>query len=187
MYVRQDIIARIAKHDAIWAKLLIDGISSEEDEKQNVAGTRELNIETAKRLQEEHPKLAVEFASRSLQGGISSQFVWFLKSLRQQNEASANQLFLEALNQFALQPSADASSLAMLGTYIFTSPRLDGSDPTGVMLTRVGDIGMVDLTADIQGIPPALVRSYLHTAETILHHPITDAHQRKVGYASAIS
>ncbi|MBA3240471.1 MAG: energy transducer TonB [Acidobacteria bacterium] len=182
-YLRQDIIARIAKHDIKWAKLLIDGTVPEEDEKQGATEKRELNIETAKRLQKENPKLAVEFASRSLQGGISSQFVWFLKSLRQQNEASANQLFQQALNQFAQQPFVDASAFAMFGTYIFTSPRLDGSDPTSVMITRVGDIGIVDITADLQGIPPALVHSYLQAAATILRHQITDPHQRKVSYA----
>ncbi|HYG11707.1 MAG TPA: energy transducer TonB [Pyrinomonadaceae bacterium] len=184
LYLRQDIIARIAKHDAQWAKLLIDG-TLEEDNKRSAAEKRELNIETAKRLQKENPKLAAEFAARSLQGGISSEFIWFLKSLRQQNEPSANQLFLQIIHQFAQQPAVDASSFAMLGTYIFTSPRLDGSDPTSVMITRVGDLGIVDITADVQGIPPALVHAYLHTAVTFLQHPIPDPHQRKVSYALA--
>lgn len=183
LYLRQDIIARIAKHDIEWAKLLIDGTFSEEDEKQSAAEKQELNIETAKRLQKENPKLAVEFASRSLQGGISPDFVWLLKSLRQQNEVSANQLFLQALDQFAQQPFVDASAFAMFGTYIFNSPRNDGSDPTSVLITRVGDIGMVDITADLQGIPPPLVNSYLQTAATLLNRQITDPHQRKVSYA----
>ncbi len=182
-HLRQDIIARIAKHDAEWAKLLIEAAASEEDEKQNAAGRRELNIETANRLEKERPELAVEFASRSLQGGVSAQFVWFLKSMRQQNEASANRLFLQAVNQFAQQPAVDAGAYAMLGTYIFTSPKHDGSDPMSVMITRVGDIGIVDISADVQGIAPALVHSYLQAAAAILNRPVPDAHQRKVSYA----
>jgi TonB family protein len=185
LYLRQDIIARIAKHDAEWAKLLIDQTLPGEDEKQSVEERRELNIESAKRLQKEDPTLAVEFASRSLQGGVSSEFVWFLKSLRQQIEASANQLFLQALNQFARQPVVDASAFAMFGTYIFTSPRLNGSDPTSVMITRVGDVGIVDITADLQGVPPALFRSYLQSAVMILNRQITEPYQRKLSYALA--
>jgi hypothetical protein len=183
LYLRQDIVARIAKHDTKWAKLLIDQTLAGEDEKQSEVDKREFNIETAKRLQKEDPTLAVDFASRSLQGGVSSEFIWLLKSLRQQNEASANQLFLQALNQFAQQPSVDASAFAMFGTYIFTSPRLDGSDPTSVMITRVGDVGIVDITADLRGIPPALPRSYIQTATTILTRQITDPNQRKMSYA----
>ncbi len=181
--LRQDIIARIAKHDSAWAKLLIDGVLSEEDGKQRAPGKRELNLETAKRLQKENPELAVEFATRSLQGGISSEFVWFLKSLRQQNETAADQLFRQALDQLTQQPFIDASSFAMFGTYIFTSPKLDGSDPTSVMITRVGDVGIVDITADQPGIPPSLVNAYLHTAVTILNQQTPDPEQRKVSYA----
>lgn len=175
--LRRDVIARIARHDAGWAKLLIDGTTAEGDEK------RELDIETAKRLQQEDPALAAEFASRSLRGGISPGLVWFLKSLKQQDEASANRLFLQGLDRFAQQPLVDAGAFAMFGTYIFTSPKLDGSDPTGVMLTRVGDVGIVDITADLPGTPPALVRSYLRTASTLLNQQINDPQQRKMGYA----
>lgn len=182
-YLRQDIIARIAKHDAEWAKLLIDETASEEDGSRSAAEKREINIETAKKLQQDDPKLAVEFASRSLHGGISSGLVWFLKSLRPQNEVAANQLFLQALDQFARQPAVDASAFAMFGTYIFTSPRNDGSDPSSVLITRVGDVGIVDITGDLQGIPPALVHAYLRTAASILNQPINDPHQRKVSYA----
>jgi TonB family protein len=182
-YLRQDIVARVAKHDAKWARLLIDKTLSEEDEKQSALEKRELNIETAKRLEKEDPKLAVDFAARSLQGGISPEFIWFLKSLRQRNEALSNQLFLQALDQFAQQPLIDANAFAMFGTYIFTSPRLDGSDPTSVMITRVGDVGIVDITADLPGIHPSLIRAYLQTAVAILNRQITDPQQRKISYA----
>lgn len=181
-YLRQEIVARVAKHDAKWARLLIDRTLSEEDERQSAIERRELNIETAKRLEKEDPKLAVEFAERSLQGGISPEFIWFLKSLRQRNEALANQLFLHALDQISQQP-VDANSFAMFGTYIFTSPRLDGSDPTSVMITRVGDIGMIDITANLPRIPSSLIRAYLQTAVAILNRQIIDPQQRKISYA----
>ncbi len=115
-YLRRDIIARIAKHDADWAVLLIAEALARADEGRGAAERRELNIETAKRLQAEDPKLAAEFASRSLQGGVSPEFVWFLKSLRQRDEASANNLFLGALAQFAQLPAPDPNAFALFGT-----------------------------------------------------------------------
>jgi TonB family protein len=184
-YLRREIIARIAKHDAEWAKLLIDEAAAGGDDKRGAAEGRELGIETAKRLREENPKLAAEFASRSLRGGVSPEFVWFLKSLRQRDEASANQLFLLALDQFAREPLFNAEAFAMFGTYIFTSPRLDGGDPAGVMITRVGDVGMVDITADLPGAQPSLIPAYLRTAAGLLRRQTTDPQQRKLSYALA--
>jgi TonB family protein len=184
-YLRREIIARIARHDAEWAKRLIDETATDEDEKQGAAERGELGIETAKRLYEEDPKLATEFASRSLQGGVSPELVWFLKSLRQRDEASADRLFLSALDQFAHQPSFNAEAFAMFGTYIFTSPRLDGGDTTSVMLTRVGDVGMIDITADRPGVRPSLIPAYLRTAAGLLRQPTADPQQRKLNYALA--
>lgn len=185
-YLRRDIIARIAKHDADWAELLIDEALARADEGRGAAERRELNIETAKRLQAEDPKLAAEFASRSLQGGVSPEFVWFLKSLRQRDEASANNLFLGALAQFAQLPAPDPNAFALFGTYIFTSPKIAaGGDPTSVMITRVGDVGVVDITADLPGVPPPLVQAYLQTAVGVLRRPAPDPRQRKMSYALA--
>ena len=173
--LRQDVIALIAKHDTKWAKRLIDVGLSKKDSEQPLSERRENNIEAATRLVKDKPDIAVEFASRSLQGGLSPSFVWFLKDLRKQSESAANQLFLDALSQLANQPSVDMSSFAMFGTYIFTSPRLDDSDPRAVMITRVGDIGMIDITADRPDIPQALVRAYLQTAVALLSRQITDS------------
>lgn len=185
-HLRRDIIARIARHDAGWAELLIDEVLARADERQGAAERRELNVETAKRLQADDPKLAADFASRSLQGGVSPEFVWLLKSLRQRDEAAANRLFMGALGQFAQLPAADPNAFAMFGTYIFTSPKLDaGGDPSSVMITRVGDVGVVDITADLPNVPPSLVQAYLRTAVGLLRRPTPDARQRKTAYALA--
>ena len=181
--LRQRIVARIARHDAGWAKLLVNKSVPEGDEPQSAAEKRELNIRVAKSLGEEDPKLATEFASQSLQGGVSPEFVEFLKSLRGLDAASADRLFLQALPQFARQPAVDAGAFAMFGTYIFTSHRLDGTDPTSVMITRVGDIGMVDITADRPGITTPLIRAYLQTAAAVLNRPVADPYQQKMSYA----
>jgi TonB family protein len=181
--LRQNILARIARHDALWAKRLVERAAGEGDEKRSAAEKRELNIRVAKSLQEEDPKLATEFASNSLRDGVSTEFIEFLKSLRQRDRASADRLFLQALNQFAQQPSGDANAFAMFGTYVFTSRRLDGSDPSSVLITRVGDIGMVDITADRPGVAPTLVRSYLQAAAAVLNRQMTDPYQQEVGYA----
>ena len=50
------------------------------------------------------------------------------------------------------------------------------------MITRVGDVGIIDITADLPGISPAIVRSYLGVAVKILSRPVSDPYQQKMSY-----
>lgn len=68
----------------------------------------------------------------------------------------------------------DINEFTLLGTYIFTSPKANNSDPTSLMITRVGDVGIIDITADQPGISPALVRAYLDVAVKILSRPVSE-------------
>src|SRR5438067_2138154 len=180
--LRRNLIVLIAKRDHDWAKHLIESVSSDESLNPSPDGRSEINIEIASSLLEDDPHSAVEFAARGLQRSVTPSFIWFLKKLRQTNEAAANQLFLQALNRLTLQPVADVNEFALLGTYIFTSPKINNSDPTSLMITRVGDVGIVDITADQPGISPSLVRAYLETAIQVLSRPISDPHQQQVSY-----
>lgn len=180
--LRRNLIIMIAKRDSSWAKHLVEVAASDESLNLSLEGQAELNIEIASGLLEDNPRTAAEFAARGLQRSVTPSFIWFLKKLRQRNEAAANQLFLQALTRFTLQPVADANEFALLGTYLFTSPRISDGDSTSMMITRVGDVGIVDITADQPGVSPNLVHAYLETAVQILSRPITDPRQQQVGY-----
>ena len=181
-YLRRNLIILIAKRDRTWAKHLIENAVADPDSDQSQYERNEINIEVASSLARDDPDAAVEFALRGLQRSVTPSFIWFLKEFRQTNEAAANKLFLQSLRRFERQSSTDINEFALLGTYIFTSHAIKETDPTSMRLTRVGDIGIVDLTADQPGISPALVRAYLETAVKILSRPINDPHQQQLGY-----
>jgi TonB family protein len=181
-YLRRNLIVMIATRDRSWAKHLVENAASDESLNLSLEEQSELNIEIASGLLEDDPRTAAEFAARGLQRSVTPSFIWFLKKLRQRDEAAANQLFLQALHRFALQPVVDVNEFALLGTYLFTSPKINDSDPTSLMITRVGDVGIVDITGDQPGISPSLVHAYLETAVQILSRPISDPRQQQVCY-----
>lgn len=181
-YLQRNLIILIARRDPNWAKHLIESAASGDNTTQSLDEQGDLNVEIASSLVKDNPDTAIEFAERSLQRSVTPALIEFLKELRQTKEATANQLFLQALNRFKQQPLVDINEFTLLGTYIFTSPKANNSDPTSLMITRVGDVGIVDITADQPGISPALVRAYLGTAIKILSRPQSDPYQQKMSY-----
>ncbi|MBD0371545.1 MAG: energy transducer TonB [Pyrinomonadaceae bacterium] len=179
--LRQKVLVLVAKHDALWAKRLID--SSGGSSSESLSQRRETNIETARGLINVEPDTAIDFALRSLQGGVSDSFIWFLKELKKSNETAANKLFLQCLMLLARQPVTDVSQFTSLGTYIFTSPKLEGDDSTNLIFTRVGDIGIIDITAERPGTQPALVRAYLEAALEVLTRAMSSPDQQQPSYA----
>ena len=111
-----------------------------------------------------------------------------LLQLRAKNEAATNELFLETLTQLALDPAVDADTLLRLGTYVFTSPRVNARDPNVPpdMTTVVGVANMLvtDITADRPGVPPPLIRAYLEAAVSVIMRPLPPPDQRPRLYAA---
>lgn len=175
------VIALIARNDAEWAKRLIDAAAKRETEQGSKSFSSAANLRTALGLLEEDVPVAVQFAERSLQGGIPAGFLDFVLTLRKKNEPEANSLFLEALHYLSQQPAVDIRALHSLGLYLFTAPDLVDSDYYNV--TLVDQIIVPNITADRRGVPQALVRSYLGTAAEILWRMTPDAEQRKYTYA----
>lgn len=180
--LRRNLIVLIAKRDREWAKHLIANAMADESASQSPNGRSEINIEVASSLVNDDPEAAAEFAARSVQRSITPALIFFLKKLRQTNEATANQLFFQALNRVTLLPTVDVNEFALLGTYLFTSPKISNGDSTSMIMTRVGDIGIVDITADQPGISPSLVHAYLEAASQILNRPVSDPQQQQASY-----
>jgi TonB family protein len=178
--VHRRVIALIARNDAEWAKRLIDSAAKREGD-QGSKTFSSANIRTALGLLEEDPQVAVQFAERSLKGGIHSAFLDFVLTLRKKDELEANRLFLQALNYFSQQPAVDIAEFHSLGLYLFTAP--DVIDPDARVLTRVEDMIVPNIAADRPGIPLSLTRAYLATAADVLWRMSSDAQQRKSSYA----
>lgn len=175
------VIALIARNDVEWAKRLIDAAAKRETEQGSKTFSSAANLRTAIGLLEEDVPVAVQFAERSLQGGVPAGFLDFVLSLRKKNEPEANRLFLEALHYLSQQQAVDIRALHSLGLYLFTAPDLVDSDYYNV--TLVDQIIVPNITAERRGVPQSLVRTYLGTAADVLWRMTPDAEQRKYSYA----
>ena len=175
------VIALIARSDAEWAKRLIDAAAKREAEDQGSKTFSGANIRTALGLLEEDSPVAVQFAERSLKGGVHPAFLDFVLTLRKKDEPEAHRLFVQALNYLSQQPSVNILEFHSLGLYLFTAPDLIDSDYHKI--TLVEDILVPNITADRPGVPRALVRAYLVTAADVLWRMTSDSEQRKYSYA----
>ncbi len=175
------ILGVLARSDAEWAKQLIDSAAKHESEAQGSKAFSTANIATALGLLEEDPPVAVQFAERSLKGGVPLSFLDFIQNLRKKDEAEANRLFLEALNHLSQQPAVNIREFHSLGLYLFTAPNLIDSDHYAI--TLVDQILVPNITINRPGVSNSMVRAYLTTAADVLWRMTSDSEQRKYSYA----
>ena len=175
------VIALIARSDAEWAKRLIDSAAKREAEDQGSKTFSRTNIRTALGLLEEDAPVAIEFAERSLKGGVDSAFLDFVLNLRKKDEPEANRLFLQALNYLSQKPAVNILEFHSLGLYLFTAQDLIDSDNQA--MTLVDQILVPNITVNRPGVPKGMVRAYLTTAADVLWRMTSDVEQRKYSYA----
>ncbi|HSK74135.1 MAG TPA: energy transducer TonB [Pyrinomonadaceae bacterium] len=132
---------------------------------------------------ESDPKLASDFANQSVQIEITDGLLWFLKNLRQKDQTEANRLFLNILQRYPQQANIDANQYAILGTYLFTSPNLNPQDHQTISMTRVGNIIIPNITANLPNIPANLIQEYVRNAVPVINRPSNDIRQRQLKYA----
>ena len=161
---RRQIIGYISRRDTKWAQRLLD---SDLFSAADGYSASQANVETAYDLARDNNTGAVDFAERSLKGGVSPWIVGVLLELRRTDQKSADALFLTVLNEVARQP-VDLNTFLYLGTYLFTSPKINPDDPTAIAQVVVGNVLVYDITLDRSNISPALVRAYLATGANLL-------------------
>ncbi|HEX8564557.1 MAG TPA: energy transducer TonB [Pyrinomonadaceae bacterium] len=181
--IRKRVISLIAKRDAVWAENLIDEVIAKTKAEGESCENAEANLDIALDLISTDTKTAANFAERSLQNGISQNFTTFLQKLRRENPDAADRLFLQTLGQYTQQPNVDAYQLLVLGTYLFTSPLLQNEEVTAFVLTRFGNIGVPNITANRQWTSQNLVRTYLRAAVAVMLRPSSDPTQQQYKYA----
>jgi len=188
-YLRQEIIRRIARHDANLAQQLMDADIPLDGPDANATERAWNYTRAAIDLVKDNPQKAIELGERSLRSGVSQGMPWLLAELRRKDEVAANTLFLKTLNKLLTESVVDADNLLALGYYVFTSPTLALIDPPlpvgGVMKVVVGGVDVIDIMADQPGVSPDIVRAYLDTAAKILARPISDPRQRQLCFIYA--
>lgn len=182
--LRRQVIAILSRRDAKLARSLMDA-----DKETDSAQRMEANFSIAYDAVRKEPQKAVEFAERSLNDGVFPYMVSLLMELRRKDVRAANALFLKTLDRLVAQPTVDANQLLYLGTYVFTSPKIDPNDktisPNAVAQVGVGSFLLYDITADRPDVPVALVVAYLKAATKILTRNIYDSRERQVYYAAS--
>src|SRR5688572_16932031 len=182
--IRRQIIGYISKRDRDWAKRLIDSevVANQADS----FSTAQVNVETAYDLAlSDHAQGAVEFAERSLQSGVSPWITGVLIELRRKNEALANDLFLKVVARLSNEPNVNPNTLLLIGTYVFTSPKVSPHDPTATAQVSVGRVSVYDITADRPNIPQTLIRAYLQSATAVIGRLTARSEELPMAYAAA--
>jgi len=171
--IRRQIIGYLSRRDAKWAKQIIDSDLFSEADKYSGS---QANIETAYDLAiNNDAKSAVDFAERSLKGGVSPWVVGLLVELRRTDPERADSLFLQVLEKLGSDQSIDVNTFLYLGTYLFTSPKVSADDPTANIQVVVGRYLVYDITLDRTKVSPVLVRAYIQTAIGLLTRPNSES------------
>lgn len=186
--LRRNVLSILVKRDAVLVKRLIDEEAQDSDEAGATAraGT---DFKIAYDFLKTEPDKSIEFAERSLRGGIPEGLYSLLLLLRQKDSRAADALFLKAVERLQAQPVVDADSLLLLGTYVFTAPTFNPNDPaTPPDIVRVVGVGrylVYDITADRPNVQREIVRAYLAAATRILLRTNFVPAERPKMYAAA--
>ncbi len=170
------IVSLIARRDLKWAKALVDAST------KDVGKRAATQLEIANDLLETDPERAADLASQSIQSDINRGQIAFAKALRQRDPARADQLFNQLLTSFLSQPTLTAEDFTLLGTYLYRSRFVDVDDSI-IVMQRIGDILLPDITGDRPDVSPVLISSYLRGAIVLLQRPVLVENQRPERYA----
>ncbi|CAN5120590.1 hypothetical protein BH20ACI2_BH20ACI2_10340 [soil metagenome] len=175
--LNKKIVSLIAKRDKAWARTLIDSLSKDESKRSST------NLETAQNLIESDPGAAAEFAGRSMENEYPPLFMNFLNELRRTEPAAADRMFAELISKYPRYATVDANQYSSLGTYIFTGPGIDPNDFGTIVMTRVGNLFMPNITVNRPGVPPGLITNYIRSALQLMQRPSPDPGQAHIKYA----
>lgn len=135
-----------------------DGLSFAEGQRLGLA----LNL-----LEEGDTPRALQFATPAL-GRVTRQSVKFLSALREKDAPNADGLFASMLARASADPGADANTVSLLSSYIFTPFTFFTAYKTAGMGTSSGRPGL-----PAPDVVPALRASFMRAAAQILLRPTT--------------
>jgi len=171
--LRREIIAVARRHNPDLAAELIADLDDKSEESRERLSRDSLEritergahyLESARELLEGGDQnRALALARRSFAEGRSSDFIWFLTSLRQNDQAAADRFFLDALVGLR-SGGADPNDVLFFGLYLFYPGRVAAGDLSdGVEAVSYG----LNFSA-APAVPTALARPYLQAAATAL-------------------
>lgn len=175
--VRREVLKLAARRDRVLGEEFLEKFKTQKLEAANSATTSNpasgnLNEALAQRLglakellQAGEPERALQFAGPALTA-VNMQSIDFLVVLRAKNAAAADAAYAALLASSANNPQADANSVSLLSSYIFT-PRLYVTFTLNGMSTSQSAPSITPVA-----VAPELRNAFFQTAGAILLRPL---------------
>ena len=116
---------------------------------------------------------AVQFADPALAGRVSQQVISFLNYLREKDPAAADRRFVALAARSASDPDADANTVSLLASYVFTPHTYITFVPSGganTSRTGSGPPAAAEVSPDVRA-------AFFNAASSILLRPVVPAEQ----------
>ena len=168
--LRREVLRLVSRHDTALGEEFLEKLKTQQkDAAQNLlrssdADSQRLSV-ARELLISGDPERALQFAE-PIFGRVTMENINFLSFVREANPALADARYAAILTQQAMNPQADANTVSLLSSYIFT-PHL--------MITFSGNGASSSQAADkIQPaeVSPELRTAFLNTAAGILLRPL---------------
>ncbi len=183
--LRSEVLRLAAKRDRALGEELLEKLNRDKGEDtSNAPGLGRLEVfklseamaqrlSLARQLLEADVPRALEFADPALTG-VSMQGLSFLSSLREKDSAAADQRFLRILGAAATDMLADANTVSLLSSYVFTPQIFITIDRNGGTSTS-----QMDRSGPAPAVTPELRNAFFSVATQILMRPLAPPEQDK--------
>lgn len=167
--LRREVLRLVARHDRVLGEELLEKLKAQSQESsQNVSHSSDANSQrmavATELLAAGEAEKALAFAEPTLTT-INRQTIDFLSYVREKNPAAADARYANLLASSAVNPQADANTVSLLSSYIFTPHLLISFSGNGVSSSQSSD---KIVAADVS---PALLTAFFNTAAAILLRP----------------
>jgi len=168
--LRREVLRLVSRHDTTLGEEFLEKLKIQQKEaaqnplRSSDADSQRLGV-ARELLTEGDPERALQFAE-PIFGRVTMENIDFLSYVREANPALADARYAAMLTQQAMNPQADANTVSLLSSYVFT-PHL--------MITFTGNgTSSSQATDKIQPaeVSPELRAAFLNTAASILLRPI---------------
>lgn len=183
--LRSEVLRMAAKRDRALGEELLERLSRDKAREaaespdalrrggSNLSEALAQRLRLARQLLETDVPRALEFADPALQT-VTSQALSFLTSLREKDAASADRRYSRMLGVAANDPAADANTVSLLSSYLFTPQLFITIDREGGTNTsQMGQIGSPPATT------PQVRKAFFDVATQILMRPLAPPEQDK--------
>jgi hypothetical protein len=170
--VRREVLRLAARHDRALSEEFLEKLKTQKLEAEKSQGPYELSDALSQRLSVADEMLRSGEIERALQlaepalAVVSRQSINFLSNLREKDPAAADSRYAALLASSANNPQADANTVSLLSSYIFTPGLFVIFQGTGTSTSQSSS------TVTPAAVSPELRNAFFQAASAILLRPL---------------